>query len=181
MGKRLGIGFIGLGSIGQRMLKHAAPHPAVRPVVAWDPDAGKMQRSRALCRELDLVDGPAAVIGHRDVDVVYVASPPATHAQHAGAALEHGTPVLCEKPLGVDMAASRSLVAHAQRAGVPNAVNFIFASGPGTELAATLASGALGAVRCVDVYLHARQWAERRYAEAPWLRPRYSENRPSAT
>ncbi len=65
---------------------------------------------------------------------------------------------------------SRELVAHAERAGVPNAVNFIHASGAGPLLGAAVRDGALGNVRCAELRIHGRQWAERRYAEAPWLR-----------
>jgi len=36
MTERHGIGFIGLGSIGQRMLAQAWNHPRVKPTVAWD-------------------------------------------------------------------------------------------------------------------------------------------------
>ncbi|MCB1743227.1 MAG: Gfo/Idh/MocA family oxidoreductase [Gammaproteobacteria bacterium] len=169
MNERIGIGLIGLGSIGQRMLRNAAQHARVRPAVAFDPDGARKTQVLAGHPEVESVADVQALIEHPDVDVVYVASPPATHAAHASAALAAGRPVLCEKPLGIDLDASRALVAQAAASGVPNAVNFIYASGAGNALARTLAAGTLGRVHGAELVVHGRDWAARRYAEAPWL------------
>jgi predicted dehydrogenase len=165
-----GIGFIGLGSIGARMLHHAASHPQVRAVAAWDPDAVRIRDGVAACPALNAARTVEELIARPDVDVVYVASPPLTHAGHARAAIAAGKPVLCEKPLGVDLAGSRALVAEAAGSGVLNAVNFIFASEPATQVHQAMVRGEAGVVQCVDIQLQARQWARRRYAAAPWLR-----------
>lgn len=167
---RCAIGFIGIGSIGQRMLRNAHVHERVRPVVVWDPDREKLQTALAGFPDVQAASSAQEVIGHGQVDLVYVASPPRTHAEHAHAALDAAKPVLCEKPLGVEEDVSRELVAHAGRSGVPNAVNFVHASGAGPVLATAVRDGALGDVRCAELRIHARQWAERRYSEAPWLR-----------
>ncbi|MCP5151944.1 MAG: Gfo/Idh/MocA family oxidoreductase [Ectothiorhodospiraceae bacterium] len=166
----VGLGFIGLGSIGMRMLRAAHLHTRVAPVAVWDPDPARCRAALDVCPDLRVVDDAAALIADRAVGVVYVASPPFTHAAHARAGLDAGKPVLCEKPLGVDEDESRALVAHAERTGVPNAVNFIHASGAGARLVADVAAGALGKVHCAELRIHARAWGERRYAEAPWLR-----------
>lgn len=167
---RCALGFIGIGSIGQRMLRNAHGHERVRPVMVFDPDREKLQRALAGFPDVHAAGSAEEVIGHADVDVVYVASPPRTHAQHAHAALDAAKPVLCEKPLGVEEDVSRELVAHAERSGVPNAVNFVHSSGAGPLLGTAVRDGALGDVRCAELRIHGRQWAERRYAEAPWLR-----------
>lgn len=164
-----GIGLIGLGSIGQRMLRNAAIHDRVVPRVAWDLDPARMNSALSGFPRIEGAGSAADLIRHPAVDIVYVASPPLTHAEHARAALEAAKPVLCEKPLGVDVDASRKLVEHAGRAGVANAVNFIYASGAGSELEGAIDANALGRVLCVDLHIHARQWAEHRYGEAPWL------------
>ncbi|MCH8809412.1 MAG: Gfo/Idh/MocA family oxidoreductase, partial [Proteobacteria bacterium] len=57
-------------------------------------------------------------------EVVYIACPPAAHKEYALAAIEAGKTVFCEKPLGVDVAESRALVARVEESGTPNAVNF---------------------------------------------------------
>jgi predicted dehydrogenase len=51
----------------------------------------------------DAAAGAAAVIADDDVDVVVIATPHATHAEFAVAALERGRHVWCEKPLALSM------------------------------------------------------------------------------
>jgi predicted dehydrogenase len=52
------------------------------------------------------------------VDAVYIASPPATHAEHALACLAAGKHVLCEKPLALTLADAKSMAAKASASGL---------------------------------------------------------------
>jgi predicted dehydrogenase len=54
----------------------------------------------------------------REVDVIYIATPHTSHAKHSIAAMDHGIPVLCEKPLGVNMAEVESIIAASERNNV---------------------------------------------------------------
>ena len=58
------------------------------------------------------------LVADPDVDVVYVASPHALHAEHTRLALEAGRPVLCEKPLTINLAEATELVELARDRGV---------------------------------------------------------------
>ena len=64
-----------------------------------------------------------------NVDLVYLACPPAPRKAYALAASAQGKAVFLEKPLGVDVAESRILVRELTAAGVPSAVNFTQAAG----------------------------------------------------
>lgn len=96
-----------------------------------------------------LVDG-VEVVGARgrdwrglldEVDVVSVATPPATHAEVALAALAAGKGVLCEKPLAATVAEAEELAAAAgDRA---TAVNFSYRALPGFRRFRELADGDL--------------------------------------
>jgi predicted dehydrogenase len=57
-----------------------------------------------------------ALAADPEVDVVYVASPHAFHAEHAALCLEHGKAVLCEKAFTINAAEARRLVATARNA-----------------------------------------------------------------
>lgn len=61
-----------------------------------------------------------------DVDVVHIATPNASHAPFALAALEAGKHVICEKPLGVNLEEAESMVAAADVAGKVNTVPFVY-------------------------------------------------------
>ena len=54
----------------------------------------------------------------RDVDAVYIATPHAFHAEEAARCLRAGVPVLCEKPLTVNLRQARALAELSEKLGV---------------------------------------------------------------
>ena len=54
----------------------------------------------------------------RDVDAVYIATPHAFHAEEAARCLRAGMPVLCEKPLTVNLRQAQALAEMSQKLGV---------------------------------------------------------------
>jgi predicted dehydrogenase len=59
-----------------------------------------------------------ALVADPDVDVVYIASPHSLHLEHARLAFAAGKPVLCEKPLTLNLLEAEAMVAAARDAGV---------------------------------------------------------------
>jgi predicted dehydrogenase len=51
-----------------------------------------------------------SLVADSDVDVIYIATPHAFHAQQAITCLRHKRPVVCEKPLALDEASARKMV-----------------------------------------------------------------------
>lgn len=79
------------------------------------------------------------------VDVVHIATPNATHKEYALAALAAGTPVVCEKPLGLDLADAVELDAAAAHAGIVATVPFVYRYHPMVrEIRARVQAGELG-------------------------------------
>ena len=76
-----------------------------------------------------------ALIGRKDIDLIDIASPNDTHAPIAIAAAEAGKIVLCEKPLGRNIAEAESMVEAVERAGVPNMVWYNYRRVPAVTLA----------------------------------------------
>jgi predicted dehydrogenase len=93
---------------------------------------------------------PADLCACPDVDAVLVASPDALHLPDVLTALEAGKPVLCEKPLALDVAQARRMVAAARTAGVPLGVAHVFRFEESVRLfRRSVADGAVGTIECV--------------------------------
>ncbi|MGB3313070.1 MAG: Gfo/Idh/MocA family oxidoreductase [Albidovulum sp.] len=81
------------------------------------------------------------------VEAVIIASPQSTHREIAEAAFALGKPVMCEKPMGLDVKDARAMVAAADRAGAPNMVAYNYIRTPASQFARKLiAEGALGRI-----------------------------------
>ena len=91
-----------------------------------------------------------------EVDAIYNPLPNSMHAEWTIRALEAGLPVLCEKPLTVDAAEARKVVAAAKRARLPVAEAFMYRFHPMYDQVLDLiAAGAIGdviAVRCAFTF-----------------------------
>lgn len=156
------VGIIGLGIMGQRMLSNMALHEAFEVVAAFDP--------RQTVPDLPYTASAESLIADGDVDLVYIACPPAYHADYAIAAAQAGKPVFCEKPLGVDLAESQKLVETIERMGARNAVNFSFAASPSRAfLRSLLADDAFGTIDAIDIRLHFAAWPRGWQEAAAWL------------
>jgi predicted dehydrogenase len=59
-----------------------------------------------------------SLVADPDVDVVYIATPHSMHLENARLAFAAGKPVLCEKPLTLNLAEAEAMVAAAREAGL---------------------------------------------------------------
>ena len=105
------VGVVGTGNIGSA---HATTLTRTvsgsRVTVVHDFDAA---RAESLARDLGARTAGSAeeVFGADDTDAVLIASPDGVHARQLLDGLPHGKPVLCEKPLAVDVAEAAAVLA----------------------------------------------------------------------
>ncbi len=84
------------------------------------------------------------------IDLVTVATPNSTHYEITKAFLEAGFHVLCEKPMTMTVEEGEDIVRTAEASGKTCAVNYCYSAYPMVrQMRAMVASGELGAVRCV--------------------------------
>lgn len=98
-----------------------------------------------------LLDGEAALPAEDRAELVAVLTPNASHAEIAGAALDRGFHVLCEKPLAHDLAAARALAARPDQPLLAVAYTYL-GHAMVHELRALVANGAIGRLRRVAVH-----------------------------
>lgn len=101
------LGLVGFGRWGRIMMRNMASHPQVVPAALASRQADAAAEVPAGCVVVDdwrkLLD--------LDLDGLVVASPPATHAEIAIAALERGVALLIEKPLSLSPTEARAVAA----------------------------------------------------------------------
>lgn len=108
------------------------------------------------------------------LDLITVATPNSTHFEIAGAFLEAGFHVLCEKPLTTDLEDARTLVASAQRHGRILAVNYGYSGYPLVRQARSMVlAGQLGAVRVAVAEFAHGSHADASDKDNPRVRWRY--------
>ena len=138
MGKAHSAAFASVGTIFETRLK-----PRLVAICGFSPVSSARYAAaygfaRGATDWADLVNDPA-------VEAVIIASPQDTHRAIAEAALALGKPVLCEKPMGLDVADARAMVAAADKAGVANQVAYNYIRTPASQYARKLiADGSLG-------------------------------------
>jgi predicted dehydrogenase len=162
-------GVIGVGVMGRRMLESLSKHPDYEVTAVADADPQASARARGAYPGVAVRPSEDLVTAD-DVDLVYIATPPASHADLSVAAMEAGKSVLCEKPLAVALADGTRMCEAADRSGAVTAVNFPLSATPATRrLEQLLRAGAPGTVLGVDVRLNFPVWPRPFQATAAWV------------
>lgn len=163
------IAIIGLGIMGRRLLNNILVNDAFEAVALWDPSEAARAKAAEEAPGVPIVDSAEAAIAA--ADVIYLACPPVPRKAYALAAAEAGKAVFLEKPLGVDIAESRDLVARLKASGVPAAVNFTQAAGRAiAAIRDAISSGQTGAIKAIDIVVTYPDWPRAWQVDADWLR-----------
>ena len=168
-----GIGIIGLGIMGQRMLASLGDHRGFSVIAAWDPSAEALARLRR-DKPAIAAEASAESLAHRaDLAALYIASPPVSHPAYVELAWDNGKTAFCEKPLAVSLAASERLVRRQAAEHQRAAINFPFASAPAARaLTAAVTEGTLGAVERIDIAAAFAAWPRPWQQAGAWLAER---------
>jgi len=164
----IGVGIIGAGIMGERLLRAALDHAGdvVHVTGIWDHTPAALDRIASSLPGVPRAASAEAVI--EGADCVYVATPPATHLGYARAAIAAGRAAFLEKPLAVDLDDADAFVRQAgvrQAGAVRIAVNFPFASSRAAErLQGWLRDNVAGAPRGFTIDVGFATWPR------PWQR-----------
>jgi predicted dehydrogenase len=154
MGRKLGIGVIGLGWMGRvhtmsyrRVLEHF-PDLGIEPrlVIASDLSAERRAHAELVGFEATTEDW-RAVVEHPEVEAVSVTTPNALHREVALAAIGAGKHVWVEKPVGRGLEDTVAVAEAAWRAGVVSGVGFCYRFAPAVQHArALIQAGEIGEI-----------------------------------
>lgn len=117
--KRFRVAVLGCGDIAvAQHLPALVSHPRFEVAVVADPIVDRAEKAGRVFA-VPRVVGNASDALAADVDVAVIATPPHITPGLAITALERGLHVLCEKPLGTELAEADAVVAAALRPGAP--------------------------------------------------------------
>lgn len=130
------IGHSKLTAVMRRNGEKAADYAARHDVPKWYSDAGQ------------LINDP-------EVNAVYVATPPDTHASYAIAAMRAGKPVYVEKPMARNYRECREMIRVSEETGMPLFVAYYRRTLPAfLKVKELIAEGAIGQPLTVNIRLH---------------------------
>ncbi len=154
--------------MGRRMLQHMRIHEKFEPDYLWDPDKIACQKATEIDSEAKIMGSPEEAIDA--ADLVYLACPPKVREAYALRTAQKGKALFLEKPLGINIDKSRSLIDKLKGFNVPLAVNFTQAAGTAlNDLIQAKSDGELGEMIGVDIIVTYPKWPREWQKEANWL------------
>lgn len=111
-GDQIKTAVIGTGNRGSYLLGAVMNQPEARVVALCDNKPDRLDKAASAASKFNpsTTSDWRRIIDRKDVDAVYIATPPHLHSEMAIAALQAGKHVYCEKPVGVTAAQVRDLV-----------------------------------------------------------------------
>lgn len=156
----VGTGIIGVGNRGSSLLRGVLQQSDAKVLALCDIKPDRLDKAATAAAR----DNPKTysewrkVIESKDIEAVYIATPPHLHSEMAVAALQAGKHVYCEKPIGVTAAQVRAVVEAAKKA------NKVFVSGQQLrsvkeygDAIAKIREGVIGDVIMVRAQRHAQR------------------------
>lgn len=141
------IGVAGLGGFGQYVMNAFAGTPEVQVVAVFDTDLARAAQigtasGTAVCSTY------SELAQHPEVEVVYLATPPAPHGPQVLEALRNGKHVFVEKPLATSRAEAAEIGRLSAEKGLTVGIDYVLRFNPIYRLAERIgSSGLLGALR----------------------------------
>ena len=161
------LGFIGLGTMGQDLLREAVKNPRIDITAVCDIDKAVVQKTaEILGKEVTSYFDYTDLLEAGGFDGVIITVPQFAHLEVSVAALEAGYPTFCEKPMALSVRECEQMVHTANRTGtglmIGQVLRYIV---PYRYILELIASGELGKPVAMRTIRTMGPWAE------PWIQP----------
>ncbi|MDQ1454297.1 MAG: hypothetical protein QOK38_4163, partial [Acidobacteriaceae bacterium] len=152
----LRVGVIGSGSRGQELIRQLLHVPAVRIAAICDIyEPRYVQVNRLVGSDMPATKDYRELLERKDLDVIYVATPLALHAEHVLAALKTNRPVYGEKAMGFTPEQCREIYAAANAPGALFQIGLQYRYAPWVRAAVEeVKKGKIGEPTHVYAYWH---------------------------
>ena len=147
----LGVAVVGAGYWGPNLARNFAGSPAWRLRWVCDLDEARARAVLGRYSTVDVTSDYTEVLADPEVHAVAIATPPASHAALAVAALDAGKHVLVEKPLAPTYAEAEAVVRRADETGLVLMCDHTYCYTPAVErIRALVDDGTLGRLQFID-------------------------------
>jgi predicted dehydrogenase len=148
------VGIVGAGWVTQYHLPAWLRLSEIQVAAICDPDAEALERRANEYAVPQRFSSVEEMLDRAELDALDIASPRHLHAEHVRAGVARGLPMLCQKPLGVDLAEAEALVRDID-ARVPFMVHENWRFRPYyRELKRWLDEGVLGEIQAIRLEFH---------------------------
>jgi len=149
----IGWGIIGCGDVVRKRVAAAIQaHPECRLLAACRRDDAKLN---AFCDDFQVAhrfQNADQLIGRKDIDAVYIATPVHLHASQAIAAMQAGKHVIVEKPMALNPSECQAMLKAAEATGRKLSVAYYRRFYPAYQrIKQLLTSGKLGDLLCINI------------------------------
>ncbi|MFD0050719.1 Gfo/Idh/MocA family protein [Actinomycetes bacterium NPDC127524] len=165
-------GIIGLGAIGQRLIKQFESHPETEIAAVCDWDGTLAQQVSESLGSIPFFSDYKEMLETAELDLVYVAVPPKHHHGIAASVMDRGIHILCEKPLANSLEEAEDLFRRSQEKELVSAMNFPLNYSAGARTFANLIrSEYIGKLRRIELHMRFPQWP-RAWQQNNWVASR---------
>jgi predicted dehydrogenase len=152
--RSLRIGFVGTGWIGQSRLRSVIDNTGLEPIAIVEPNPECASAARAITNDRAQVCSFVELL-EMEPDGIVLATPNDLHAEQSIAALEHGVPVFCQKPLGRNFEETHRVIETARKVDRLIGCDFSYRYLDGVrQIRSLLQAGELGRVYDIDLTFH---------------------------
>lgn len=170
--KKIGVGIIGAGGVGKRVLEAFLKHPEVFIVGICDVNEKILQELSENIGEVHLSTNHLDIIENEQIDLVYIAVPPKYHYPIVMEALENNKHVLCEKPLANSLQEAEAMWKTADEKDLVHAMNFpTYYRNAFKTMNQIIESNRLGTIQRIQVKSHFPDWP-REWQKNNWINTR---------
>lgn len=166
---KVNVGVIGLGVVGERLIKQFIANPNTEVVAISDVNEQRMVEVRKTIVDATPYINHKDLIADQSVELVYVAVPPKFHHAIILDVLEARKHVLCEKPLANSFEEAKEMTEKVKSAGVINAMNFPLPYSKAAQLLdEKIQKNDIGNIKRIEFKMHFPAWP-REWQQNPWI------------
>jgi len=148
---KFGLGIIGLGVIGERLMPVFLEHPGIEVVSVTDTDQDRMDYMEDKFGVTSVLDYKEMLSDDR-IQMIYLAVPPKYHHDIAIDIMRAGKHILCEKPLAGTIEEAEKMSEIAKETQVVHAMNFpLYYGFAYNKIKSMLKNDVLGRIKALEI------------------------------